>query len=81
MRETSRKPDEIYGIIERLSPGTKKLGKVWLSEKNNLNLDMKELFGRQHNIQPGWITLGNQLEDTYIVDPEIKSRMKARNLL
>jgi mRNA (2'-O-methyladenosine-N6-)-methyltransferase len=26
VRETSRKPDEIYGIIERLSPGTRKLG-------------------------------------------------------
>jgi mRNA (2'-O-methyladenosine-N6-)-methyltransferase len=26
VRETSRKPDEIYGIIERLSPGSRKLG-------------------------------------------------------
>ena len=25
VRETSRKPDEIYGLIERLSPGTRKL--------------------------------------------------------
>ena len=38
VRETSHKPDEIYGIIERLSPGTRKL----------------ELFGRQHNTQPNW---------------------------
>ena len=35
VRDTSHKPDEIYGIIERLTPGTKKL----------------ELFGRMHNIQ------------------------------
>lgn len=28
VRETSRKPDEIYGMIERLSPGTRKLGTV-----------------------------------------------------
>ncbi|KAB7493655.1 N6-adenosine-methyltransferase subunit, partial [Armadillidium nasatum] len=36
VRATSHKPDEIYGIIERLSPGTRKL----------------ELFGRPHNVQP-----------------------------
>ena len=35
VRDTSHKPDEIYGIIERLTPGTKKL----------------ELFGRMQNIQ------------------------------
>ncbi|KAH9381497.1 hypothetical protein HPB48_005528 [Haemaphysalis longicornis] len=44
VRATSHKPDEIYGIIERLSPGTRKI----------------ELFGRPHNVQPNWITLGNQ---------------------
>lgn len=38
VRATSHKPDEIYGIIERLSPGTRKL----------------ELFGRPHNVQPNW---------------------------
>lgn len=38
VRDTSHKPDEIYGIIERLSPGTRKI----------------ELFGRAHNIQPNW---------------------------
>lgn len=26
VRETSRKPDDIYGMLERLSPGTRKLG-------------------------------------------------------
>ena len=46
VRATSHKPDEIYGIIERLSPGTRKV----------------ELFGRPHNVQPNWITLGNQLD-------------------
>ncbi|KAF9534361.1 MT-A70-domain-containing protein [Crepidotus variabilis] len=45
VRETSRKPDEIYGIIERLCPGGRKV----------------EIFGRKHNIRPGWLTLGNQL--------------------
>ena len=38
VRATSHKPDEIYGIIERLSPGTRKV----------------ELFGRPHNVQPNW---------------------------
>lgn len=41
VRETSRKPDEIYGIIERLSPGTRKI----------------ELFGRPHNVQANWYVL------------------------
>lgn len=41
VRETSRKPDEIYGLIERLSPGTRKL----------------ELFGRPHNLQANWCVL------------------------
>lgn len=46
--ETSRKPDEVYGVIERLAPHGRKL----------------ELFGRKHNIRPGWLTLGNQREYT-----------------
>lgn len=60
VRATSHKPDEIYGIIERLSPGTRKV----------------ELFGRPHNVQPNWITLGNQLEGVRLVDPEIVTRFK-----
>lgn len=39
VRATSHKPDEMYGIIERLSPGTRKI----------------ELFGRPHNVQPNWL--------------------------
>ena len=45
VRETSRKPDEMYDLLERLAPGTRKL----------------ELFGRPHNVHKGWTTLGNQL--------------------
>ena len=37
VRETSRKPDEVYRIIERMCPGGRKL----------------EIFGRKHNTQPG----------------------------
>jgi mRNA (2'-O-methyladenosine-N6-)-methyltransferase len=50
VRETSRKPDEMYPLLERLSPGTRKL----------------EIFARQHNVRPGWVSLGNQLDGTYI---------------
>lgn len=62
VRATSHKPDEIYGIIERLSPGTRKV----------------ELFGRPHNVQPNWITLGNQLEGVRLVDPDVVTRFRAK---
>lgn len=58
MRETSRKPDEIYNLIERMSPGGKKC----------------ELFGRPHNCREGWMTLGNQLPGNYIKDMDILKR-------
>eukprot|EP00736_Rhodelphis_marinus_P004070 Rmarinus@m.7260 len=54
VRETSRKPDEIYDVIERLIPGGRKI----------------ELFGRMHNTHAGWITLGNQLKGSFIVDEQ-----------
>ncbi|XP_015123857.1 N6-adenosine-methyltransferase subunit METTL3 [Diachasma alloeum] len=53
VRATSHKPDEIYGIIERMSPSTRKI----------------ELFGRPHNVQPNWITLGNQVDGVHLIDP------------
>ena len=62
VRATSHKPDEVYGIIERLSPGTTKI----------------ELFGRQHNCQPNWVTLGNQLGGCQIYDLDLKERFYAR---
>jgi mRNA (2'-O-methyladenosine-N6-)-methyltransferase len=60
VRATSHKPDEIYGIIERLSPGTRKI----------------ELFGRPHNIQPNWVTLGNQVDCVKLLDPEVVRAFK-----
>ncbi|KAF4522221.1 hypothetical protein B566_EDAN007372 [Ephemera danica] len=62
VRATSHKPDEIYGIIERLSPGTRKI----------------ELFGRPHNVQPNWITLGNQVNGVKLVDPDLKKAFQKR---
>eukprot|EP00039_Didymoeca_costata_P003135 m.65375 g.65375 ORF g.65375 m.65375 type:complete len:503 (-) comp11731_c0_seq1:84-1592(-) len=60
VRDTSHKPDEVYGLIERLSPGTRKL----------------ELFGRQHNTQKNWVTLGNQVHGVNLLEPDVVERFK-----
>lgn len=57
VRETSRKPDELYAIIERLfdpilSDNWAAEGKTDPGEKEEIR--MVELFGRQHNTRPGW---------------------------
>jgi len=62
VRETSRKPDEVYGLIERMCPGGRKV----------------EIFGRKHNTRPGWLTLGNQLGPDQIYEEDLASRIKAR---
>ncbi|KAL3701987.1 hypothetical protein R1sor_020009 [Riccia sorocarpa] len=61
VRETSRKPDEMYPLLERISPRTRKL----------------ELFARMHNTHAGWISLGNQLNGVRLVDEELRARFKA----
>mmetsp|Transcript_112796 Transcript_112796/g.177465 ORF Transcript_112796/g.177465 Transcript_112796/m.177465 type:complete len:468 (+) Transcript_112796:1-1404(+) len=58
VRETSRKPDEIYNLIERMFPNCMKL----------------ELFGRPHNVHENWITCGNQLDGVRLCDEEIVRR-------
>ncbi|KAH8106258.1 MT-A70-domain-containing protein [Cristinia sonorae] len=62
VRETSRKPDEVYGMIERMCPGGRKI----------------EIFGRKHNTRPGWLTLGNQLGADQIFEEDLAARIKAR---
>ncbi|KAI0080731.1 MT-A70-domain-containing protein [Panus rudis PR-1116 ss-1] len=62
VRETSRKPDEVYGMIERMCPGGRKI----------------EIFGRKHNTRPGWLTLGNQLGHDQIYDQDLAARIRAR---
>ncbi|PWN41902.1 MT-A70-domain-containing protein [Ceraceosorus guamensis] len=59
VRDTSRKPDELYGLIERLCPGGRKI----------------ELFGRKHNARPGWITLGNQLKGDRLYDQQLLEKL------
>jgi len=52
IRQKSRKPTELYQIIESMLPGAKKI----------------ELFARNHNIRPEWLSLGNQLGKYYDCD-------------
>ncbi|KAL3499079.1 hypothetical protein ACH5RR_041811 [Cinchona calisaya] len=61
VRETSRKPDEMYPMLERIMPRARKL----------------ELFARMHNCQAGWISLGNQLNGVRLVDEGLRARFKA----
>ncbi|CAM8951300.1 unnamed protein product [Rhodiola kirilowii] len=61
VRETSRKPDEMYPLLERISPRTRKL----------------ELFARMHNTHSGWMSLGNQLSGVRLVDEGLRARFKA----
>ncbi|KAF8529286.1 MT-A70-domain-containing protein [Hysterangium stoloniferum] len=63
VRETSRKPEEVYGLIERMCPGGRKV----------------EIFGRKHNTRPGWLTLGNQLGNAdQIYEEDLAARIAAR---
>ncbi|KAJ3733415.1 MT-A70-domain-containing protein [Lentinula guzmanii] len=62
VRETSRKPEEVYGLIERMCPGGRKV----------------EIFGRRHNVRPGWLTLGNQLGPDQIYEEDLAKRIKAK---
>ena len=48
----------MYSLLERLSPGTRKL----------------EIFARQHNVKPGWVSLGNQLKGNRLKDPDLLAR-------
>ncbi len=64
VRETSRKPDEIDELIERLIPGGRNL----------------ELFARPHNRIYGWLSLGNQLPGAYIVEEDMLNRFNDKYL-
>ena len=60
VRENSRKPDEIYSIIERIVVD----GRLCV-----------ELFGRNHNRRSGWLTIGNQVDGTNLNShPELHHR-------
>jgi mRNA (2'-O-methyladenosine-N6-)-methyltransferase len=48
-QKKSQKPEQMYHIIERMFPGARKV----------------EVFARNHNIRPGWLSIGNQLGPHY----------------
>lgn len=57
----SQKPEELYGIIDRIAGKySKKL----------------ELFGRKSNIRQGWITIGNEMGSTHIVEPQLRAKLQ-----
>lgn len=58
-RETLRKPDEVYDIVERI------VGK---------HARKLELFGRDNNVRPGWITVGDQVDGVHIYEEDVKRR-------
>eukprot|EP01127_Copromyxa_protea_P021825 TRINITY_DN7610_c0_g1_i1.p1 TRINITY_DN7610_c0_g1~~TRINITY_DN7610_c0_g1_i1.p1 ORF type:complete len:530 (-),score=94.84 TRINITY_DN7610_c0_g1_i1:60-1649(-) len=45
---STKKPDELYHIIENFCLGRRRL----------------ELFGEDHNIRPGWVTIGNKISSS-----------------
>jgi mRNA (2'-O-methyladenosine-N6-)-methyltransferase len=49
VRKKSQKPDQIYTVIDLLMPTANKI----------------ELFARNNNLRPGWLSLGNQLGENY----------------
>lgn len=49
VREKSRKPDQLYHIIDAMAPGAQKV----------------ELFARNHNIRKDWLSLGNELGEQF----------------
>lgn len=61
---TSRKPEELYGIIERLvGPHARKI----------------ELFGRIHNLRDGWWTIGNELGSHRVFEKDVAERYSKVN--
>lgn len=64
VRETSRKPDEVYNLIERMFPRSLKL----------------EIFGRPHNAHRNWLTLGNQLLGVHLCNEELVKRYNEKCL-
>ena len=54
---STAKPEELYGIIERFCQGKRRI----------------ELFGEDHNVRDGWVTVGNNLSQGKPFDSNIYS--------
>jgi len=66
VRETSRKPDEVYEIVERLVGADRGVRKL-------------EMFGRKHNRRRGWMTIGNQLDGIRLFERDVVERWNIWN--
>ena len=62
VRETSRKPDELYHMIDRMLGARKHTARKL------------EIFARENNLRSGWLSLGNQLPETHLTDPNLIER-------
>lgn len=63
-RETSRKPIEAYEIIERM-----------LNMKHEPRRCL-EVFGREHNRRPGWLTVGNEQHTSWLQKGPIRTKLE-----
>lgn len=61
----TEKPNEIYNIIQHFSNGMRRL----------------ELFGEDHNIRPGWLTLGISLSSSNFDADSYKAYFRDGHLL
>jgi hypothetical protein len=57
-----KQPDHAVAAAPAAAAGTRKL----------------EIFARKHNVRPGWVSLGNQLDGTWLTDPELAARYAQR---
>lgn len=64
VRETSRKPDELHGMIDRI-----------LGPRKD-NAKKLEIFARENNLRSGFLSIGNQLPESHITDPKLLQRLK-----
>jgi len=52
-------------MIEKLIPNGRKI----------------EMFARKHNIRPGWLSVGNQLDSTSLIDKNLRGKFDSGLLL
>ncbi|GAA5847166.1 hypothetical protein JCM3766R1_001821, partial [Sporobolomyces carnicolor] len=80
VRQTSRKPDELYEMIERVVGGGVPAQSSTTTGTGRPHRGRKvELFGRRHNLRDGWWTLGNQLgDDDQIFERDVVDRFTQR---
>lgn len=55
----------LYTMIEKLIPNGRKI----------------EMFARKHNIRPGWLSVGNQLDSTSLIDKNLRGKFDSGLLL